>query len=98
MLKIKSYSYEGDYMIQLLINSYIKNLSIEKAILISKQFCIDFTYKEMAIVLPFLKDNYTSFANENSKIYLLNNLATISSTTIASKCEQLVNKLLIIFS
>ena len=98
MLKIKSYSYEGDYMIQLLINSYIKNLSIEKAILISKQFCIDFTYKEMAIVLPFLKANYTSFANENSKIYLLNNLATISSTTIANKCEQLVNKLLIIFS
>ena len=29
MLKIKSYSYEGDYMIQLLINSYIKNLSID---------------------------------------------------------------------
>ena len=85
-------------MFQLFINSYLKNLTIDKAILISKQFCIDFTYNEMAIALPFIKKNYQSFLNENSKIYALNNLAIISNNMVANKCEQLLDKLLIIFS
>lgn len=85
-------------MFQLFINNYLKNLTTDKAVLIAKQFCIDFTYQEMAIALPYIKQNYTSFLNENSKIYALNNLATISNITIASKCEQLLNKLLIILS
>jgi len=85
-------------MIQLFINNYLKNLDVDRAILIAKQFCIDFTYKEMSVVLPFLKKNYMSFLNENSKIYALNNLATISNPIVANKCEQLINKLLIILS
>ena len=85
-------------MFQLFINNYLKNLTTDKAILIAKQFCIDFNYQEMSLALPYIKKNYTSFLNENSKIYALNNLATISNITIASKCEQLLNKLLIILS
>lgn len=85
-------------MFQLFINNYLKSLTIDKAILISKQFCIDFTYQEMSIVLPYLKQNYNAFLNENSKIYLLNNLATLSNINTANKCEQLVNKLLVILS
>lgn len=85
-------------MFQLFINNYLKNLTTDKAILIAKQFCIDFTYQEMSLALPYIKKNYASFLNENSKIYALNNLATISNITIASKCEQLLNKLLIILS
>lgn len=85
-------------MFNLIINSYIKNLTIDKAILVSKQFCIDFSYEEMRLALPFLKSNYHSFLNENSKIYALNNLATLTNNTIATKCEQLINKLLIILS
>ena len=46
----------------------------------------------------YLKKNYMSFLNENSKIYALNNLAIISNPMVANKCEQLINKLLIIFS
>jgi hypothetical protein len=52
----------------------------------------------MSIALPFIKKNYHSFLNENSKIYALNNLAAISNNMVANKCEQLLDKLLIIFS
>ena len=85
-------------MFSLLMHNYLKNLNVDKAILIAKQFCIDFSYKEMSIALPYLKNHYSSFLNENSKITALNNLAIISTPTIANKCEQLVNKLLVIFS
>ena len=85
-------------MFNLIISNYLKNLTIDKAILIAKQFCIDFSYEEMKIALPYLKQNYHNFLNENSKIYALSNLANISNNIIASKCEQLINKLLIIFS
>ena len=85
-------------MLNILINNYLKNLTIDKAILIAKQFCIDFSYEEMRLALPFLKQNYQALINENSKIYALSHLANISNNTIASKCEQLINKLLIILS
>ena len=85
-------------MLQILINSYLKNLTIDKAILIAKQFCIDFSYEEMRIALPFIKQNYQALLNENSKIYALSHLANISNNIIANKCEQLINKLLIILS
>ena len=85
-------------MLHIFINSYLKNLTTDKAILIAKQFCIDFSYEEMHLALPFLKKNYNCFFNENSKIYALNNLANITNNVIASKCEQLIDKLLIILS
>ena len=85
-------------MFQLFLNSYLKNLTIDKAILIAKQFCIDFSYEEMRLSLPFLKKNYQAFLNENSKIYALTNLASCTNNIIASKWEQLINKLLIILS
>lgn len=85
-------------MLNLLINNYLKNLTVDKAILIAKQFCIDFSYEEMRIALPYLKQNYQALLNENSKIYALSNLAINTNNTIASKCEQLINKLLIILS
>lgn len=85
-------------MFNLIVNNYLKNLTIDKAILISKQFCIDFSYEEMKLALPFIKQNYHALLNENSKIYALTNLANNTNNTIASKCEQLIDKLLIIFS
>ena len=85
-------------MLNILINSYLKNLTIDKAILIAKQFCIDFSYEEMRLALPYLKQNYQSLLNENSKIYALNNLAIVTNNIVANKCEQLIDKLLIILS
>jgi len=82
----------------MLINNYLKNISIEKAILVSKQLCIEFTYDEMNIVLPFVKANWQNFLNEHNKMYLLNTLANKASITTANKTEALLNKLLIIFS
>lgn len=85
-------------MLHIFIHSYLKNLTIDKAILIAKQFCIDFSYEEMRLALPYLKQNYHALLNENSKIYALSNLATVTNNTISTKCEQLIDKLLIIFS
>ena len=85
-------------MLHLFINSYLKGLTVDKAILVSKQFCIDFSYEEMRLALPYLKKNYHAFLNENSKIYALSDLANSTNNTIANKCEQLINKLLIILS
>lgn len=85
-------------MFLFIINNYLKRLDVDKAVLIAKQFNIDFTYKEMCVALPFIQKNYASFLNENSKITSLNNLATISNAHIANKCEQLIDKLLIVFS
>lgn len=82
----------------MLINNYLKNITIEKAILVSKQLCIEFTYDEMRIVLPFVKANWQNFLNENNKMYLLNSLANRTSVSTANKADALLNKLLIIFS
>ena len=83
---------------QMLVNSYLKNITIEKAILVSKQLCIDFTYEEMRIVLPFVKANWQNFLNERNKMYLINTLANKTSISTANKADALLNKLLIIFS
>lgn len=93
-----SYIIMVKFMLHIFLNSYLKNLTIDKAILIAKQFCIDFSYEEMKLALPYLKQNYHSLLNENSKIYALSNLATITNPIISSKCEQLIDKLLIILS
>ena len=82
----------------MLINNYLKNISIEKAILVSKQLCIDFTHEEMKTVLPFVKANWQNFLDERNKMYLLNALANKTSVATASKAEALLNKLLVIFS
>ena len=82
----------------MLINNYLKNITIEKAILVSKQLCIEFTYDEMRIVLPFVKANWQNFLNENNKMYILNTIANKTSATTANKADALINKLLIIFS
>lgn len=85
-------------LMNILINNYLKNVSIEKAILVAKQLCIDFTYEEMKIVLPFVKANWQNILNEQNKMYLMNSLANKTSAYTASKADALVNKLLIIFS
>ncbi len=85
-------------MLNILINSYLKNLTVDKAVLIAKQFCIDFSYEEMKVALPYLKQNYQALLNENSKIYALSHLAISTNNIIANKCEQLINKLIIILS
>ena len=82
----------------ILINNYLKNISIEKAILISKQLCIEFTYDEMKTVLPFIKANWQNLLDEKSKMYLMNALANKTSASTAYKADALINKLLIIFS
>lgn len=82
----------------MLINNYLKNITIEKAILVSKQLCVEFTYEEMRIVLPFVKANWQNFLDERNKMYLINSLASKTSMTTASKADALLNKLLIIFS
>ena len=82
----------------MIINNYLKNITIEKAILVSKQLCIDFTHEEMRIVLPFIKANWQNFLDERNKMYLINVLANKTSNATANKTEALLNKLLIIFS
>ena len=82
----------------ILINNYLKNISIDKAILVSKQLCIEFTYEEMKIVLPFVKANWQNLLNEKSKMYLMNELTYKTSASTASKTDALINKLLIILS
>ncbi len=84
--------------LSLFINNYLKNMSIEKAILVSKQFCIDFTYEEMKIILPIIKNNWQRFLNEQEKMYLMNVISNKCSQISANKTEALLNKLLIIFS
>ena len=82
----------------MLINNYLKNITIEKAILVSKQLCIDFTYEEMRVVLPFVKANWQNLLDEKNKMYLINSLANKTSIATANKTDALLNKLLIIFS
>lgn len=82
----------------ILINNYLKNISIEKAILVSKQLCIEFTYDEMKVVLPFVKANWQNLLDERNKMYLMNSLANKTSASTASKADALLNKLLIILS
>lgn len=82
----------------MIINNYLKNITIEKAILVSKQLCIEFTYDEMRIVLPFVRANWQNFLDERNKMYLIKALADKTSQTTASKTDALINKLLIIFS
>ena len=82
----------------MLINNYLKNITIEKAILVSKQLCVEFTYDEMRIVLPFIKTNWQNFLDERNKMYLINTIANKTSISTANKTDALLNKLLIIFS
>ena len=80
------------------INNYLKSISTEKAILIAKQFCIDFSYNEMQIVLPFVKNNWQGFLNEIKKPRLMNEVTNLTSFETAKKTDALLNKLLIIIS
>lgn len=82
----------------MIINNYLKSITVEKAILVSKQLCIEFTYDEMCVVLPFIKTNWQNFLDDRSKMYLIRILANKTSQTTASKTDALINKLLIIFS
>lgn len=82
----------------ILINNYLKNTTVEKAILISKQFCIEFNYNEMSVVLPFVKNKWQNMLDERYKLSLLNELANKTSPETAKKAEALLNKLLIILS
>lgn len=80
------------------INNYLKSISIEKAILVAKQFCIDFSYSEMQIVLPFVKNNWQGFLNEIKKPHLMNEITKLTCSETAKKTDLLLNKLLIIIS
>jgi len=82
----------------ILINSYLKNMSVEKAILVSKQLCINFDYREMNIVLPYIKSNWQDFLDEKKRAFLLSNLSSKTCPDTAKKVDLLLNKLLIIFS
>ena len=84
--------------INILINSYLKNLTVEKAILVSKQLCIEFTTEEMSAILPYIKSNWISFLNENKRTYLLADIANKTCSQTAKKTDALLNKLLIILS
>lgn len=80
------------------INNYLKSISIEKAILVAKQLCIDFTYTEMQIVLPFVRNNWQGFLNEIKKPHLMNEIVHLTNIETAKKTDALLNKLLIIIS
>ena len=81
-----------------MINSYLKNISVEKAILVAKQFSIEFDEFEMTAILPYIKCNWQGFLDENKKTYLLNELSNKTSLQTAKKTDMLINKLLIILS
>lgn len=80
------------------INNYLKNITIEKAILISKQLCINFSTSEMQFVLPYLKNNWQNLLDDRKKLYLLKDISCKTSIETAKKTDALLNKLLIIFS
>lgn len=80
------------------INNYLKNISVEKAILVAKQFCIDFSYKEMNFVLPFIKVNWQNFLDKTKKPFLLQEIANSTTKETAKKTDALLNKFLIIIS
>ena len=84
--------------INILINSYLKNISTDKAILVAKQFCIDFTQEEMRTILPYIKTNWQGFLDENKRTFLLNDLSNKTCPLTAKKADALLNKLLIILS
>ena len=85
-------------LINIIINSFLKNMTTEKAILISKQFCIDFNHEEMNIILPYIKNNWQMFLSKNKKTSLLEYISNKTCLETAKKAELLMNKLLIIFS
>ena len=85
-------------LMNILINSYLKNITVEKAILVSKQLCIDFSYPEMQNILPYIKSNWQGFLDENKRTCLLNDLSRKTSPETAKKTNALLNKLLIILS
>ena len=76
----------------------LENITVEKAILVSKQLCIDFSYDEMNSILPYIKNNWQNFLNENKKTCYLDYISTITSPLTAKKANALLNKLLIILS
>ena len=82
----------------IIINSYLKNITIEKAILVAKQLCIDFSYNEMKIILPYVKANWQGFLDENKRTFLLNDLTNRTCPQTAKKTDALLNKLLLILS
>lgn len=84
--------------INIIINSYLKNITIEKAILVSKQFSIEFSYDEMQKVLPYVKSRWQEFLDENKKTYLLKEITSKTCLETAKKTDALLNKLLIILS
>lgn len=81
-----------------LIGNYVKSLSIEDTILIAKQFEINFTYEEMAQVLPYLKENYLQLFDEQKSFYLIRQLGNITGEQTAAKTGSLIQKLLVILS
>ena len=82
----------------ILITTYLKNITPEKAVLVAKQLCIDFSFYEMREILPILKSNWQDFLNENKRPLLLANIANKTSLETSKKTDALLNKLLIIFS
>ena len=82
----------------ILINSYLKNITTEKAILVAKQICINFSFEEMNIILPIIKNKWPDFLDENKKPVLLNHIANRTSLETSKKTDALLNKLLIILS
>ena len=82
----------------ILINSYLKNINTEKAILVAKQLCIEFSFEEMNHILPIVKSKWQDFLDENKKPVLLNYIANRTSPETSKKTDALVNKLLIILS
>ena len=84
--------------LNVIINNYLKNLSIDKAILISDQFSISFSYSEMAIILPYIKQHWPSILEDKKRTYLIEELSSKTSPSTAAKAYSLISKLLIIFS
>ena len=82
----------------IIINNYLKNITVEKAILVAKQFSIDFSFNEMQTILPYMKNNWQGFLDENKKVFLLNDLTCKTNIETAKKTEALIDKLLIILS
>ena len=82
----------------IIINNYLKNITIDKAILVAKQLCIDFNHSEMEVILPYVKNNWQGFLDENKRPFLLNDLSNKTCHETARKTDALLNKLLIILS
>ena len=71
-----------------ILSLFIKALNVDSSFFYLNKLGYDFTYQEIEILLPYLKNNI-DLLDKNKKDYLLNKIPT----TISPYCKKQVSKL-----